>query len=273
MTINGITPGKLGKQDYRYDDRTLKLAAFLAPEPHIPTLIPPSFDFDHHRSPFQISAWGNFEWGDCVLGGRANHIVRLERIEHRHSPVIPDEYVIASYQGMTGAKKPGDANDQGLVVLDALNDWRHIGWNLRLTKHSKSTTNLRIEAFGELDPLEDDQLRAAIFLLDGIQMGLALPITASRTIDSHVWDVDTTLTNGEGKPGSWGGHLVYCKRYDSGGIYCMTWGIEIYMTNAFVHKYCDEAWGVVDALESHSKFLDVTKMREYLRQIGVTEQP
>jgi hypothetical protein len=255
---------KLGKKEYREDERTLRLTPeFMATPPGV--TIPDEFDFDVHRSTFPThNGWGNFDYGDCVLAGRANNLVRLERIETRHTVPLTEEMVVDKYKAMTGCQSPGDANDTGLVVLDALSDWR-AGWPLDVYKNPRT---YKIAAYGLLNERDREQLRTATFLLDGIQFGLALPWSANAQISNgQAWDVDDSA---DGEPGSWGGHLVYAKHYDSGGIYCITWGREQYMTNAFIEKYCDEAWVVVDDLETRSKYVDVAKLTQYLHDIGAS---
>ena len=250
---------KLGKQEFKHDDRTLQLANFFGVLP--PT--PDKFDWDAHRKPLpKDNAWGNFDYGDCVLGTRANDLVRKERFETRRTVPLTAEMVIAKYKEMTGCVSPGDQNDTGLVMLDANNDWR-AGWELPVYHGRKYT----IDAYGFLRATDHEALRAAIFLLGGIQLGLALPLSARSQVNSGTWDV---VDGPESEPGSWGGHAVFCKHYDQGGIWCITWDQEVYMTNAFVDKYADEAWGTVDSLETHSRYLDVEKLKQYLRDIGAS---
>lgn len=251
---------RLGKLDYKHDDRTLMMANFMAPPP---MAYPDSFDWDRHRSPLPTDdAWGNFKWGDCVLAARANDLVRKERFETRRTIKLSEQMVVDKYRELTGSQSPGDKNDVGLVMLDTFNDWRN-GWELALY----GGRNYKIDAFGELDYSDTEELRAAIFLLGGMHFGLALPVSASDQLSSGVWDV---VDGPDGEWGSWGGHAVFAKRYDTGGIYVITWDQEVYMTNAFIAKYADEAWTAVDALETHSRWLDVDKLREYLRDIGAT---
>jgi len=60
-----------------------------------------------------------------------------------------------------------------------------------------------------------------------------------------VWDLNTL--NGDGAPGSWGGHCVYVPKYDANGFTCITWGGLKRMTNAFWEAYCDEAHALLGA--------------------------
>lgn len=102
-------------------------------------------------------------------------------------------------------------------------------------------------------------------------MGLWLPRSAAEQwAKGQAWHSIPT-DHPDNQPGSWGGHLVYCKRYDENGVLCITWGREVYMTNAFVERYCDECWAVVDDLSGKmSRYLDVAAMKKHLTDVGAT---
>lgn len=87
---------RLGKLEHRFDERTMRMGTFLAPAPEVK--IPASFDFDKRRNAFPMSPLGNNDWGNCVIVGRANHTMRLERVETRRTPNIQTEDVIAEYK-------------------------------------------------------------------------------------------------------------------------------------------------------------------------------
>jgi hypothetical protein len=115
---------KLGKQDYKHDPRTLKMAKFLSPDIHIPDV----FNFDKGRAPFPDHMWGNDQYGDCVIAARANATLRIERVEQRRTLALVDDDAINTYKRLTGCNSPGDSNDTGLVMLDANRDWRSTGF-------------------------------------------------------------------------------------------------------------------------------------------------
>lgn len=263
---------RLGKLEYRPDERTARMGIYLAPVEKVPE----QYDHDKRRAPFPISPLGNDQWGNCVIVGRANQTLRAERIERRNTPNILTSHVVEEYkrecerQFGRAPQSPGDPYDGGLYVHEAIKDWRGEGWMVLPTRRSRRARQQSVAAYGELEPTDRAQLRAAIFTLHGIQMGIWLPATAGQQWRSgQAWDV-VPGDSPDTRPGSWGGHLVYAKAYDSGGIYCLTWGREVYMTNAFVEKYCDEAWAVVDNFENAKHSLDVQKLVKYLRDLGVS---
>jgi hypothetical protein len=256
MTIDQY---RLGKEPYKHDPKTVKLGAFLGTLPKIPL----TWDFEKTRMPFPVHVWGNDNWGDCVLAARANQQQRQQRVETRQTIPITDQMVIDKYKLMTGAVAPGDANDTGLIMLDALKDWRG-GWHLPVW--DKKGRTYKIDAYGELPAADGDTLRAGCYLLTGIQFGVALPLSAADQVRAgQPWDV---VSGPRGTPGSWGGHAIYSCEYDQGGFWVKTWGMRQYMTNAFIETYADEVWAVVQANETSSRYIDVPKLDDYLRSVG-----
>lgn len=256
---NEILQGlRLGKGEYKHDERTLMLARYVLPDIRIPA----KHDFDRGRSPIPVRVWGNNDYGNCVIAGEANHILRNERVEQRRTVKLSDDHVINRYKLLTGTQSPGDSNDNGLVVLHTMRDWRGNGFTV-------DKRNYSISAFGELQPEDDKQLRSAIYLLNGIHMGVWLPRAAQAMTNNGLWDYNGE-TGAEWAPGSWGGHLVYAKKYDEDSVSVLTWGKEVKVSNSFIHKYCDEAWGVVDNFNAWKtrQTIDVEKLKKYLRDIG-----
>jgi hypothetical protein len=247
---------KLGKQDHVHDDRTLMLGQYL----EVP-VVPTNYDFDSKRAKFPNHMWGNDQYGDCVIASESNHLLRMERIEQKRTIMLTDDDCINRYKEMTGCQNPGDGNDTGLVMLNAMKNWRTSGYQVKKKSYN-------IAAFGELDPIDDAQLRAAVYLLGGIHFGFALPLTARVQTNDGFWDVSPNDPGSEA--GSWGGHAVFSCKYDAENIYVKSWEAEIRVTNAFVHKYADEVWGAVDDLDRWRKSdnLDVQGLIDKLHQIG-----
>jgi len=255
----------LGKKAYEHDERTLMLASFMKTDE---ISVPDHFDFDKGRRAFPIRVWGNDAYGDCVIAGRCNHIVRLERVEQRRTIALYDDDAIAEYKKMTGCVNPGDENDTGLVVLSAMQEWRNTGMQTDGRARVRSPRNFSIYAYGELNPQDHDQLRLASYALHGIHLGLWLPIAAQEMTQNRVWDYNGE-SGEEWQPGSWGGHLVYSKAFDTDGLEVLTWGIKVKLTWNFIDKYCDEAWAVVDNQDSWriKQTVDVAALNKQLHEI------
>ena len=147
-------------------------------------------------------------------------------------------------------------------MLDALEHWRDPGWEIHFSSRSIRTI-FRISAFGRIDPTDAAVLRRAIFLCTGAQIGFNLPLAVKG---KTVWDVG----NGkEYRVGSWGGQLAYAKRFDQESVYVISWGQEIRVSNEFVEKYADEAWAVVNDIDSHKAqaTLDVTGLQKAIDRL------
>lgn len=225
---------KLGKAPAKKDTRNLQFATLLrATAPTLPT----SYDFDIAHPGIPTPMFGNDDYGDCVIAGRAHQTLRFEDIEQGSVLMITDKEVLKEYFKETGGP------DTGLVVLDSLNKWRQKGW--KVGKH-----NYKIQAFAEVDFGKNDEIRQAIFADVGVALGVQLPNSAKAQIQTgQPWDV---TTGSDSAPGSWGGHYVYVPGYTPSGPVCVTWGRKQQMTWAWLHKYCDEAYAIFDA-KNHFK--------------------
>jgi hypothetical protein len=194
---------------------------------------------------------------------QANEIIRLERLEQRLTLRLTEEDVVREYQKMSGARSPGDGNDTGLVMLNNNRQWRKVGF-------SYGGKQFKICAFGELDPHDGEMLRAGVYLLHGVQFGFSLPRACQNM--TNVWDVPAGAKGADWQPGSWGGHAVFSKKYDTGGMQVLTWGQKVYVTNEFIARYCDEAWAVVDDFDNWRKRpeIDIEAIKAHLREIGAS---
>lgn len=259
---------RLGKQEHVADPKTMMLGNFMAP-----IALPAHYNFDTKRSPFPLAPWGNDKWGNCVKVGQANQLVRLERLEQRRTLKLQEAHVVLAYQDEVERQfgiRPGVAGgvgDDGLVVLDNLRNWRNVGWPLDFTKKPNDARVYKVDAFGELEPNDYEQLKSAIYLLHGVQFGFWLPKAVQNNFT--LWDYKGE-TDAVWQPGSWGGHLVYAKAYSGDVVEILTWGFKVRVTKRFIAKYADEAWAVVDSLDAwrRSSELDSQGMLKYLRDIG-----
>lgn len=205
--------------------------------------------------------WGNTQYGDCVIACRANHAQRLEFTERGFHVNIHEQDAIDEYKKLTGCVSPGDANDTGLVIQDALNEWRKNGWHVHYS-HKPET----IDAFGQIPATN---MRPAIWQLGALHLGISLPLSAQAQTGNGYWDAIPDPGDGSTDPGSWGGHCVLCLGYDPNNFYVKTWGMVVRVTNAFMAKYCDEAWGVVDSVETKHPDFDQATLEADLKALGV----
>ncbi len=251
---------RLGKLRAVHDVRTLKLKDVLSDT--LPP-IPETFDLDQvlgAKIPLQV--FGNDRYGDCVIAGRANWTLRAEYFEQKQVLPISTADCLAEYwkeQGWNGfwcSPKP----DNGLVMLDSLKAWRQQGWMANNKLYS-------IYAFGKINWLDHDEVRAVMYLLSGSYSGLALPISAKKQWENgQIWDV---VDGPDGQYASWGYHCVYSKKVTTIGPCFLTWGAEVQATWAFWDKYTDEDYGIVDNVDKwvENSPVDKNKLMSYLQSI------
>lgn len=258
---------KLGKQEYSYSEKTVKMARFMAAD----ISYAPRYDFDHGRVPFPLGPLGNDQYGCCVKSAEANQVMRFERAEQRATLQISAEDVIREYKLESQREfghapvSPDDEFDQGLIMRVNLTNWRKSGFTFKNRTYN-------ISAFGELDPLSESQVRAAIYHFGGVQLGFQLPFAARQMTNMGTWDYKGE-TGPEWKPGSWGGHCVFSKAYDPFGLEVLTWGRRVKVTDSFIARYCDEAWTEIDNLDSwrtSTHVINIAALQAYLHEIGAS---
>src|SRR5438132_7532693 len=120
-------------------------------------------------------------------------------------------------------------------------------------------------------PRTSDEVKAAVYLFGGIDIGIQLPLSAEAEVAAGMpW----TQTSGE--PGTWGGHAVNVVSYDASGIICVTWGQLQRMTWEFFTKYCDEAYAILPS-DWENKVVDGYNWQSLQQDLnalsGATPQP
>jgi len=245
---------KFGKLPAKLDVRTLRFETYLR-KPQVPD-IPITFNVDwRFIQIIESRMFLNDTFGCCVISGRANQTLRLECRETDIVPDITDEAIKAEY-----FKESGGA-DSGLYMLDSLKCWRK-GW--KICENSQVYT---IHAFAEVDRFNQELLCAGIFLLNGLQIGFSVPQSAmDQFYSDQVWDV----VQYDG--GIKGGHCVYPFAYNEQGPVVWTWAKEQQTTWAFVRKYWDEVYAVVDSRNpwlGNRSPLDIEQMDRDLALIAV----
>lgn len=241
---------KLGKAPARRDSRNLKLKAILRG----PVETPVEYDFDASHSGVPTPVFANDRLGDCVIAGRAHQTLRFELVEQRRLIAITDGEVVREYFIETGGR------DTGLVVLDSLNRWRKRGWLAGGDRYF-------ITAFAEIDRSTPSEVMRTVFTDLGVGLGLRLPRTAQREFEAGTeWG---TTTGPGSAPNSWGGHYVYLTGYTKLGPTCVTWGRKQRMTWGFFRKYADEAYAIIDALDTPKKrrTLNQAKIERFLKTL------
>lgn len=216
---------RLGKLAPRIDHRTLRLSRYTAS----PWLVPPKrIDWS-----LGVNDWGmmlNAELGICAEA-TAGHMIQAWTTNNGSEVVLSDEKIRLAYSAITGYV-PGDpSTDNGSVVLDVLNYWRHNG----IGGH-------KIAGYVAVNPNNRDNMKLACDLFGGVYLGVALPISAQT---QEVWSVPDAGPFGDGKPGSWGLHAIPMLNYGPTGGVIITWGAPKTVTWQWMATYCDEAFAIL----------------------------
>jgi hypothetical protein len=240
-----------GKAPAKQDDRTLKLADVLLAEDPLPA----EYDFDDKHKDIPTPKYGNPPNNNCVIAGRAHQTLRFEMGEQGVLIDITDEDVLQEF------RKENGGGDGDIEVLESLKLWRTRGWEA-------AGQNFKIKAFAKIDPIEPDKIKRAIRINLGVGLGFFLPESAKTQFRAgQPWEV----TRERAGPN---GHYVYVPGYTKDGPVCVTWGKKQQMSWAFVDKYCDEAYAIIDALNTPEKKrnLDEKKIKKYLENCAECEE-
>lgn len=207
---HGVAAGKkLGKLAPKHDPRTLCLGNYLNHKRALPTP-PPHVDWNKSIDPASLGMMLNDQEGDCGLAGQA-HAVQTWTANNGSMITIPDADVQAAYSKLSGYV-PGDAStDTGVVLLDALNQWRKDG----IGGHT-------IAGYVKVDHHNILHVRTAVLLFGGVYTGAQLPLSAQDT--TKPWIGKRGHLRGDDVPGSWGGHCMWHPCATSSGGEFVTWG-------------------------------------------------
>lgn len=219
---------KLGKKSARFDARTLKLERYLS----MASAPPNSIDWTGG-----VTSWGmmlNDRLGDCTIAACGHAVQAWTKVAKTIELTLPDWVIEHYYEAWDGYNPADPSTDQGGYELDVLNYWRKYGFGYRSNKKGHDL----LLAYADPTPGNQLHVKQSIALFGGVYIGLALPITAQNQM---VWDVVNKNLTGNSAPGSWGGHAVWCPKYDATGVTCITWGGLQKMTWAFWNAYCDES--------------------------------
>jgi hypothetical protein len=243
----GDIPCAFGKAGATHDDRDLKLADVMLEEDPLPE----EYDFDdkHKKIPIPPPTYQNPPQNNCVIAGRAHQTLRFELAEQKVLINITDEDVEREFKNQT----IGGRTD--IDVRPSLKLWRTRGWEA-------AGKTYKIKAFSKIDPVDPEKIKRAIRINLGVGLGFYLPESAlTQFKNGQAWDV----TQPPEKTANHG-HYVYVPGYTKDGPVCVTWGRKQQMTWAFVDKYCDEAWVIIDDINTPEKerTLDKETIDEFL---------
>ncbi len=171
--------------------------------------------------------------GDCTIAAIGHHAGVWTFRESGTELVMTKASILSAYEAVSGYV-PGDpSTDNGAVMADVLKYWTNTG-----------VGGCKIEAYSTLEPGNNSEVEAAIYLMGGIYIGINMPVTANaQSVLNGTWSlVPGYKNNPDAQPGSWGGHCVPVIGYTKAALQVISWGMPIYMTWAFYNYYSDEAY-------------------------------
>lgn len=239
-----------GKAPAKPDDRDLKLKDILAAADVLLAEhpLPEEYDFDDKHPGIPTPTYLNPPQNNCVIAGRAHQTLRFELAEQKVLINITDEDVEREFK----KQSPGDETD--IDVRPSLELWRTRGWEA-------AGQNFKIKAYSKIDPIDPEEIKRMICINLGVGLGFDLPNSALTQFNNgQPWEVTKDKAANHG-------HYVYVPGYTKHGPICVTWGRKQQMSWEFVDKYCDEAWAIIDDINTPEKkrTLDEEKINEFLQ--------
>jgi hypothetical protein len=250
------------------DPRTFKFRTFMPM--HLPVV---GRDWRMARNTRTVPMFDNDRIGCCTIASQAHgaiaHEISTSQSDIRKVP-ITDEDVRIGYSAISGYDPRTGRNDNGAYMLDALNYRRRVG----IGREPDGSPH-KIAGFVKVDHNKPEELRVACAIFGGLYLGIWLPNSAVRqTGPNKLWDVPEQGPQGEGEPGSWGGHAVWQVGFTQKDCTIYTWAREQRMTWDFIAAYVDEAYAVIseDWLRSRSQTthrgFNVQQLQGYLEELA-----
>jgi hypothetical protein len=167
----------------------------------------------------------------CCTAAAVYHMIQCWLANNSFDFEPTDVETLALYAATSGYPKV----DEGAVEMDVLRYWSLVGVPTSIGTDTVS--------FAALNPRDLNELRLSVQYFGGVYLGVALPLTAQTQDDE--WEFVGNAPDTLSAPNSWGGHAVCAVAYDEHTFTVVTWGKLVKVTNAFMQKYCDEAYAVV----------------------------
>lgn len=204
----------LGKAPPRHDLRTLQAARY--------TALPARPRDVLYGKTMKWPMYANDQYGDCTIAAKWHMIEAWS-----HGFKTTSAKVVAEYLRLTGGP------DNGLVILDVLNDWRHAN------DHS-------ITAYAQVS-INEQHICDAVYLFGGVMLGVSLPQYLQNRLSRNEWEWSLPHDNDQGShiAGTWGGHAVNIVGYSTRSVQIITWGRRVACSWSFLEEYADEAYALV----------------------------
>ena len=214
---------KLGKHPKKFNRFTLAFKDYLSTD-----IAPAPATVGWYQKVLSWPMYLNDTLGDCVFacGG---HMLEAWSANAQTEVSPSDNDILLAYETV-GHYVPGnDDTDNGAAITDFLAWWQA----------NPLTSSKKIAAWAEIDQTNLDEVKQAIYIFGGIDIGIQLPQSAMTQFNAgQSWE----LVNGSS---ILGGHSVCVLGYDMYGVYLVTWGKVVFASWAFFSQYCDEAYAII----------------------------
>jgi hypothetical protein len=172
---------------------------------------------------------GNDSVGDCTCADVLHHRMLQVSVAHAGSPLsFNTQDAISLYSAVAGYV-PGDpSTDKGAVMLDVQNYSESVGLG-----------GVKTDGFVTLDVNNIDQIKAALYILGGIDLGFSVPAYIMNVSAGGSW------SESGGDDSIVGGHAVLGCGFGRSGMRVVSWGTTYTLNWEFWAKYVDEAYAWV----------------------------
>ncbi|MCL5265182.1 MAG: hypothetical protein M1343_08335 [Chloroflexi bacterium] len=235
----------LGKLPKKQDSRNLLALSYLLPG----VKVPKSFDYEKQvKGPYPTL--DQCDVPACTVFSSASSQMRFEKKE-QGKIIVPQFVDLVTFYNQFA--QPGG----GAFILDVLKAWRKDGLPFEQSKYC-------IDAFAEV-AIEPDIIKQALYTFGLCEIGVQ--------VTQHMMDVpDGGKIDLKGDQAILGGHAMCVDAYSSVGLRVVdTWAgftKRRTMTWAYVRKYMDECYSLVDAKDAKVRELvDVERLLADLRQL------
>jgi hypothetical protein len=184
-----------------------------------------------------IGAWpmlANDSVGDCTIAALGHAVQAMS--SYTSTPLLmTDAEAISAYSAITDYNPANPSTDQGAVIEAVLAYAANTGMTIAGRLH-------KIQAFVSINYQDKAEIRAAINLFGGLDIGVDLPLSAQ----TQPYLLTCTNAGTASVANSWGGHCVWACGADDYGVDVIYWGARYRILWDFWHAYVVEAHAILD---------------------------
>jgi hypothetical protein len=213
-----------------------------------------------------ITNWGllgNDYTNDCAFAAQG-HAEMLWAASDAEPLTLTVDDVLTAYGAAVGREGALLGLDPGADLLTALKFWQQTG-----------IAGRRIDAFGELNRSDIDEIKRGIALFGCAYVGLGLPdavkpARGTRPADVQQWVLEPTVDDPATRFRVDNGHCAIYSGYDARGPFAVSWGRKIHVSWKFHLAYCTELYAMLSPNWRAPDGLDKVALRAELDRIART---